>query len=74
MPTNKEAQTDSRIVADDCAKAIAAQLQHSKTQKGVPTAIYSAWEGVGNNMINNKAGTFDAEQQMAAFIKAVAKE
>ena len=74
LPTNKEAQTDSRIVADDCAKAIAAQLQHSKTQKGVPTAIYSAWEGVGNNMINNKAGTFDAEQQMAAFIKAVAKE
>ena len=75
MPTNTPAQSDSKVTNDVCAKAIQAQLEYSKTQKGVPTAIYAALEGLGNNMITCKTNNkeFEAKKQIDAVVEAVAK-
>lgn len=75
VPTNKQAQSDPKVTNDVCAKAIQAQLEYSKTQKGVPTAIYAALEGLGNNMITAKTNNkeFEAKKQIDAVVEAVAK-
>lgn len=73
LPTNKEAQTDSRITGDACALAIKDQLQYSKTQKGVPSTLWTPMQGLGDAMITaaGKGETCDVQAQLSAAVTAI---
>lgn len=51
VPTNLEALQEEKVKNDACAKAITAQLQHSKTQKNVPSTLWTPMQGLGDGMI-----------------------
>lgn len=75
LPTDKEAQTDSRITGDACAIAIKAQLAYTKTQKGVPSTLWTPMQGFGDAMITaaGKGEEFDVKAQLAAAVTAINK-
>ena len=51
VPTNLEAQNETRVKNDACAKAIMAQLQYTKSQKNVPSTLWTPLAGLGDGMI-----------------------
>ena len=74
VPTDENARKDEKIKSDVCAKAITAQLAHSKTQKGVPSTLWPPMEGLGNAMITGtQSGTFDANSQIKACVQVIRK-
>ncbi|MBQ8375223.1 MAG: extracellular solute-binding protein [Clostridia bacterium] len=74
LPTNGEAQQDERVKTDVCAKAIAAQLAHSKTQKNVPSTLWDPLKGLGNAMITGaQTGNFALLEQLNACVAAIEK-
>ena len=74
LPTDEDAREDKRVQADVCARAITAQLAHSKSQKNVPSTLWVPMEGLGNAMITGIAsGNFDVKQQLQACVSAIQK-
>ena len=74
VPTDETARQDAKIQADACAKAITMQLQHSKTQKDVPSTLWIPMEGLGTAMITGKQnGNFDLAGQLKACVDAIKK-
>ena len=74
LPTDEDAREDKRVQADVCARAITAQLAHSKSQKNVPSTLWVPMEGLGNAMITGIAsGSFDVKQQLQACVSAIKK-
>ncbi|MBE7080273.1 MAG: extracellular solute-binding protein [Clostridiales bacterium] len=74
VPTDEEARADAKVQADVCARAITAQLSHSKTQKGVPTTLWIPMEGLGTAMITGKqSGNFNLASQLKACVDAIEK-
>ena len=75
VPTDIEARNSEKVQADVCAKAITAQLAHSKTQKGVPSTLWPPMEGLGTAMITGKqTNTFDVTAQLNACVQAIRKQ
>ena len=65
---------DEKVQADVCAKAITAQLAHSKTQKGVPSTLWVPMEGLGTAMITGaQGGSFDLTAQLKACVNSIEK-
>ena len=74
VPTDEQARADEKVQKDVCAKAITAQLAHSKTQKGVPSTLWPPMEGLGTAMITGtQSGTFDVSAQIKACVQAIEK-
>ena len=74
VPTSVEGRADARVQADPCAKAITAQLSHSKTQKEVPSTLWVPMEGLGNAMITGvQTGNFNLTEQLQACVNAIEK-
>lgn len=74
VPTDEEARMDEKVQADVCAKAITAQLAHSKTQKGVPSTLWVPMEGLGTAMITGaQGGSFDLTAQLKACVNSIEK-
>ena len=72
LPTNRTAQENEKVQTDVCAKAIAAQLAHSKTQKNVPSTMWNPMKGLGNAMITGaQTGNFDLQAQLKACVDAI---
>lgn len=75
VPTDEDARKDERVQADVCAKAITAQLNHSKTQKGVPSTMWTPMIGLGSAMITGaQNGNFDLQAQLKACVDAIEKQ
>ncbi len=74
VPTDVTARADERVQADVCAKAITEQLQHSKTQKSVPSTLWLPMEGLGSAMVTGaQSGNFDLTAQLKACVNAIEK-
>ncbi len=74
VPTNVEARQEEKVQADICAKAITEQLQHSKTQKEVPSTLWIPMEGLGSAMVTGaQSGNFDLKAQLKACVDAIEK-
>lgn len=75
VPTNTNAKANEEVQADATARAIAAQLENSKTQKDVPSTLWTPMQGLGNAMITAAASgsTFNLETELAAYVKAIEK-
>ncbi|MBR2341102.1 MAG: extracellular solute-binding protein [Clostridia bacterium] len=74
LPTDEDARENERVQSDACARAIAAQLAHSKEQKNVPSTLWVPMEGLGNAMITGVAsGNFNVKQQLQACVSAIKK-
>ena len=74
VPTDENARADERVQADVCAKAITAQLAHSKTQKDVPSTMWTPMIGLGSAMITGaQSGNFDLKAQLKACVDAIEK-
>ena len=74
VPTSIEGRADERVQADPCAKAITAQLSHSKTQKEVPSTLWVPMEGLGNAMVTGvQTGNFNLVEQLQACVNAIEK-
>ena len=74
VPTDEEARADAKVQADVCAKAITAQLNYTKTQKGVPSTLWVPMEGLGTAMITGKqSGNFNLTAQLKACVDAIKK-
>ena len=74
VPTDETARADERVQADPCAKAITAQLAHSKTQKGVPSTLWVPMEGLGSAMVTGaQNGNFNLASQLKACVDAIEK-
>ena len=74
VPTDETARADERVQADVCAKAITAQLAHSKTQKDVPSTLWVPLQGLGSAMITGaQSGNFDLKAQLKACVDAIEK-
>ncbi len=74
VPTNIEARVDEKVQSDICAKAIAQQLQFSKTQKDVPSTLWVPMEGLGSAMITGaQSGNFDLAAQLKACVDSIKK-
>lgn len=75
VPTNKTAALDERVKNDACAQAITAQLLHSKTQRDVPSTLWTPMQGLGNAMITaaTTGSTFDLERELTAYVNAIKK-
>ena len=71
-PTNKEAATVDKIKNDPCVKAIQGVLENSKTQKNVPTTLWTPLQALGNDMITKK-GSFNLKEQLAAMVTSIQK-
>lgn len=72
VPTDMQARQDERVQADVCAKAITQQLQHSKTQKGVPSTLWVPMEGLGVAMVTGaQGGGFDLRAQLNACVASI---
>lgn len=72
VPTDTQARQDERVQADVCAKAITAQLQHSKTQKNVPSTLWVPMEGLGVAMVTGaQGGNFNLTAQLNACVAAI---
>lgn len=70
-PTNIEAAKEERIMKDPCALAMKAVLEHSKTQKNVPTTWWTPLQAFVNDMITNSS--FDVKSQVADMVKNIRK-
>ena len=74
VPTDLQARADEKVQTDICAKAITAQLQYSKTQKGVPSTLWVPMEGLGSAMVTGaQSGNFDLRAQLNACVTAIEK-
>lgn len=74
VPTDAEARADEKVQADICAKAITQQLRYSKTQKGVPSTLWTPMEGLGSAMVTgSQSGSFDVNAQLKACVAAITK-
>ena len=74
VPTDESARADEKVQADVCAKAITQQLQHSKTQKEVPSTLWVPMEGLGTAMITGiQSGSFDLRAQLKACVDSIEK-
>lgn len=72
VPTDTQARQDERVQADVCAKAITQQLQHSKTQKNVPSTLWVPMEGLGVAMVTGaQGGGFNLTAQLNACVSAI---
>lgn len=71
-PTNKEAANLEEIKKDPCVKAIQGTLENCKSQKNVPTTLWTPLQALGNDMITKK-GSFKLEEQLAAMVKSIQK-
>lgn len=75
VPTDESARADEKVQSDVCAKAITAQLAHSKTQKEVPSTLWIPLEGLGSAMIAGKqSGNFNVKAQLKACVDAIEKK
>ncbi len=75
VPTDVTARQDEKVQADVCAKAITQQLQHSKTQKDVPSTLWVPMEGLGTAMVTGaQSGSFDLSAQLKACVAAIEKK
>ena len=76
VPTNSEAKADEKVQNDPCAKAITAQLEYSKTQKDVPSTLWTPMQGLGNAMITAavSGGQFNLETELKAYVNAIEKK
>ena len=75
VPTDESARADERVKSDVCAKAITAQLSHSKTQKDVPSTLWVPMEGLGSAMVTGaQSGNFNLKEQLAACVAAIEKK
>ena len=75
VPTDEDARADEKVQSDVCAKAITAQLAHSKTQKEVPSTLWIPLEGLGSAMIAGKqSGNFNVKAQLKACVDAIEKK
>lgn len=73
-PTDKEAQKDEKVLSDPCSQAIAAQLAYTKTQKNVPTTLWTPLQGFGDAMITAlDTGSFNLQQQLTAMVSSIQK-
>ncbi len=74
VPTDESARQDERIQSDVCAKAITAQLAHTKTQKDVPSTLWVPLEGLGSAMLTGaQTGNFNLATQLKACVDAIKK-
>ncbi len=74
LPTNVDARKDERVQSDMVAKAIAAQLQYTKTQKNVPSTLWDPLKGLGNAMLTGvQTGDFNLKSQLDACVAAITK-
>lgn len=74
VPTDESARMDERVQSDVCAKAITAQLAHTKTQKDVPSTMWVPMEGLGAAMITGaQNGNFSVASQLKACVDAIEK-
>ena len=74
LPTNVDARANEKVQGDAVAKAIAAQLQFSKTQKNVPSTLWDPLKGLGNAMLTGvQTGNFDLKAQLDACVAAIKK-
>lgn len=71
-PTNKEAANDPKVLADPCAVATKAVLEHSKTQKNVPTTWWTPLQSFVNDMITSPKG-FGMKNEIDAMVKNIKK-
>ena len=72
VPTDTQARADERVQSDVCAKAITRQLQHSKTQKDVPSTLWVPMEGLGVAMVTGaQSGNFNLKAQLNACVAAI---
>ena len=72
VPTDLQARTDEKVKADPCARAITSQLQHSKTQKNVPSTLWVPMEGLGSAMVTGaQSGSFDLRAQLNACVTSI---
>lgn len=75
VPTDETARADERVQADVCAKAITAQLAHSKVQKEVPSTLWVPMEGLGSAMVTGaQSGNFNLRAQLKACVDAIEKK
>ena len=75
VPTDESARMDEKVQSDACAKAITAQLAHSKTQKEVPSTLWIPMEGLGSAMLAGKQnGSFNIKEQLKACVDAIEKK
>lgn len=75
VPTNIEAKEDEKVKNDVVARAITAQLEHSKTQKDVPSTLWTPMQGLGNAMITaaTTGSSFNLETELTAYVNAIKK-
>lgn len=74
VPTDETARKDEKVQSDVCAKAITAQLNHTKTQKEVPSTLWIPMEGLGTAMITGaQNGNFNLAGQLKACVDAIEK-
>ena len=74
VPTDESARVDERIQSDVCAKAITAQLAHTKTQKDVPSTLWVPLEGLGSAMLTGaQTGNFNLATQLKACVDSIRK-
>lgn len=71
-PTNTEAVKEEKIKNDPCVKAIQGTLEQSKSQKNVPTTLWTPLQALGNDMITKK-GSFKLKEQLDAMVKSIQK-
>ena len=71
VPTNLEALQEERVKNDICAKAITAQLQYTKSQKNVPSTLWTPMQGLGDGMIALIAEGATADQLYELLTNAV---
>lgn len=75
VPTDETARLDERVQSDICAKAITAQLAHSKIQVNVPTTLWVPMEGLGSAMVAGaQNGNFNLKNQLKACVDAIEKK
>ncbi len=75
VPTDESARADAKVQADICAKAITAQLNHSKIQKEVPSTLWVPMEGLGSAMVTGaQSGSFQLSSQLKACVDAIEKK
>lgn len=72
VPTNTAAKNNEKVRSDVCAAAITEQLKYTKTQKDVPSTLWTPMQALGNAMITGK-GSFDLEKELAACVAAIRK-
>ena len=73
VPTNLEAQQEERVKNDICARAITAQLQYTKSQKNVPSTLWTPMQGLGDGLIALIAEGATQEQILELLNNAVSQ-